>query len=195
MNLIIDGLQCGYFTREVFEELRKGDVGAVTTTLGFWEGAIESMDAIGRWRELERANSDVFAIAKTATDIESIIASGRVAALLGFQNANLLDGRIGFVELFADLGVRVVQLTYNNQNELGGSCYEENDSGLARFGREVITEMNRVGIVVDCSHVGNRTTLDAIRHSKKPLAISHANADSLFAHKRNKTDDVLRALR
>jgi len=193
--LIIDGLQCGYFTREVFEQLKRGNVGAVTTTLGFWEGAIESLDSIGRWRELERANSDVFGIAKSAADIEKIIASGRVAALLGFQNANLLDARIGFVELFADLGVRVIQLTYNNQNELGGSCYEEHDSGLARFGREVITEMNRTGIVVDCSHVGNRTTLDAIKFSKKPVAISHANADSLFSHKRNKTDDVLHALR
>jgi len=193
--MIIDGLQCGYFTREVFEELKQGGVGAVTTTLGFWEGAVESLDAIGKWRELERANTDVFAIARTAGDMESIVASGRVAALLGFQNATLLDSRIGFVELFADLGVRVIQLTYNNQNDLGASCYEAHDSGLARFGREVITEMNRVGIVVDCSHVGNKTTLDAIKHSKKPVAITHANADSLFPHKRNKTDDVLHALR
>ena len=193
--MIIDGLQCGYFNRGVFEALREGGVSGVTVTLGFWEGAIESMDAIGRWRELERADGDVFAIARTAADIRRIAQSGRVAALLGFQNATLLDGRIGFVELFADLGVRVVQLTYNNQNELGGSCYEAEDSGLARFGREVLREMNRVGILVDCSHVGNRTTLDAIRHSQKPIAISHANADSLFPHKRNKTDDVLRALR
>ena len=193
--MIIDGLQCGYFTREVFEALRQGNVGAVTTTLGFWEGAVETMDAIGRWRQLERKNSDVFGIATTAKDIEDIVASGRVAALLGVQNATLLDGRIGFVELFADMGIRVIQLTYNNQNELGGSCYEAEDSGLARFGREVITEMNRAGIVVDCSHVGNKTTLDAIKHSRKPMAITHANPDSLFPHKRNKTDDVLAALR
>ena len=193
--MIIDGLQCGYFSRDVFEKLRRADVVGVTVTLGFWEGAIESLDAIGRWRELERRNSDVMAIARTAQDIRSIAQSGRIAVLLGFQNANLLDGRIGFVELFADLGVRVIQLTYNNQNELGGSCYENEDSGLARFGREVVREMNRVGILVDCSHVGNRTTLDAIRHSQKPIAITHANADSLFPHKRNKTTEVLRALR
>jgi microsomal dipeptidase-like Zn-dependent dipeptidase len=113
---------------------------------------------------------------------------------MGFQNSNLLEGRIRFVELFAELGVRVLQLTYNNQNELAGSCYETEDSGLARFGREVIHEMNRVGILVDLSHVGNRSTLDAIKHSRKPVAITHANADSLFPHKRNKTDDVIRAL-
>jgi microsomal dipeptidase-like Zn-dependent dipeptidase len=115
--------------------------------------------------------------------------------VLGFQNATLFDGRIHFVELFADLGVRVVQLTYNNQNDFGGSCYEAEDSGLSRFGRELVHEMNRTGILVDLSHVGNRTTLDTIRHSKKPVAITHANPDSVFPHKRNKTDEVIRALK
>ena len=86
--MIIDGLQCGYFTRDVFEELRQGGVGAVTTTLGFWEGAVESLDAIGQWRELARANADVFGIARTAAEITAIAESGRVAALLGFQNAS-----------------------------------------------------------------------------------------------------------
>ena len=93
-----------------------------------------------------------------------------------------------------DLGVRVVQLTYNNQNEAGGSCYEEHDNGLARFGREIVREMNRAGILVDLSHVGDKTTFDAIEWSQKPVAISHANAQSLFPHKRNKSDRVLKAL-
>lgn len=192
--MIIDGLQCGHFNREVFEELKLGDIGCVTVTLGFWEGTAESLDAIGRWRDLVRANRDLVAIARTSGDIGRANAEGKLALLLGFQNANLLEGRIRLVELFADLGARIIQLTYNNQNELGGSCYEDEDSGLARFGREVIREMNRVGLLVDLSHVGNRTTLDAIKHSQKPVAISHANADSLFKHKRNKTDDVLKAL-
>ena len=99
-----------------------------------------------------------------------------------------------FVELFAELGVRAIQLTYNNQNELGGSCYEDEDSGLSRTGKEIVREMNRTGILVDLSHVGNRTTKDAILYSEKPVAVTHANPDSLFAHKRNKTDDVLKAL-
>ena len=193
--MIIDGLQCGYFNRDIFNELRRGDVAAVTVTLGFWEGAVESLDAIGRWREFARQNADIVVIARTGAEVEAICKDGRIAVLLGFQNSNLLDGRITFVELFADLGVRVIQLTYNNQNELGGSCYEAQDSGLARFGKEVVREMNRVGVLVDCSHVGNRTTLDTIRHSQMPIAITHANADSVFAHSRNKTDDVLRALR
>lgn len=192
--MLIDGLQCGRFTRESFVELRRGGVTAVTITGGFWEGAVESLDSLARWRDLVRANEDLVLIATSPEDIERAEATGRTALIIGYQNSNLLDGRIRFVELFAELGVRVIQLTYNNQNELAGSCYEAEDSGLARFGREVIREMNRTGILVDLSHVGNRSTLDAIRHSEKPVAVTHANADSLFPHKRNKTDDVLKAL-
>ncbi|MDQ2140493.1 membrane dipeptidase [Alcaligenaceae bacterium A4P071] len=193
--MIIDGLQCGYFDRDVFERLKKGNVGCVTPTLGFWEGAVPSLESIDAWRQLVRANEDLVGIATTAAQIEALVAQGKVAILLGFQNANLLEGHIGFVELFADLGVRVIQLTYNNQNELGGSCYEEHDSGLARFGKEVIREMNRCGVVIDLSHVGNRTSREAIEHSTQPVAITHANPDSVYPHKRNKTDDVLHALR
>ena len=192
--MIIDGLQCGHFDRGAFEALKTGGVGGVVNTCGFWEGTVESLDSIGRWRDLVAENADIAAIATSAEEIEAIAASGRVAVIMGFQNANLFEGRIRFVELFAELGVRVVQLTYNNQNELAGSCYEAEDSGLARYGREVILEMNRAGILVDCSHVGNRSTLMAIEASEKPIAVTHANADSLFPHKRNKTDDVLRAL-
>jgi microsomal dipeptidase-like Zn-dependent dipeptidase len=191
---MIDGLQCGHFNRESFMELKRGDIGCVTVTCGFWEGTVESLDSLGKWRDLVRENDDLVRIATSRSEIDAIIAGGRTALIMGFQNSNLLEGRIRFVELFAELGVRVLQLTYNNQNELAGSCYETEDSGLARFGREVIHEMNRVGILVDLSHVGNRSTLDAIKHSRKPVAITHANADSLFPHKRNKTDDVIRAL-
>lgn len=192
--MMIDGLQCGHFDRDSFIRLRAGGVSGVVVTCGFWEGALESLDSLGRWRDLIRENSDVASIALTPDDIRRADAEGKVAAILGFQNANLFEGRIRLVEMFAELGVRVVQLTYNNQNELAGSCYEAEDSGLARFGREVVAEMNRAGMLVDCSHVGNRSTLDAIEASAKPIAVTHANAESLFPHRRNKSDDVLRAL-
>lgn len=192
--MIIDGLQCGHFDRSAFESLRNAGVGGVVVTCGFWEGTVESLDSLGRWRDLVRENADIAEIGTTAADIARIGAGGKLAVILGFQNANLFEGRIRLVEMFAELGVRVIQLTYNNQNELGGSCYEEEDSGLARFGKEVVREMNRVGMLVDCSHVGDRTTLDAIEVSDRPIAVTHANARSLFDHKRNKSDDVLKAL-
>ena len=192
--MLIDGLQCGFFDKEIFEDLRRGGFTCVTPTLGFWEGTLESLDSIGRWRDLARECSDIVLLAGSTADILKAHETNRVAILPGFQNTNCLEDRIRYVELFADLGIRVMQLTYNNQNELGGSCYEESDSGLARFGREVVREINRAGVLVDLSHVGERTTLDAIKCSEKPVAITHANAASLFPHKRNKGDEVLRAL-
>jgi membrane dipeptidase len=192
--MVIDGLQCGFFDRDVFLDLQRGGFLCVTPTLGFWEGAIESFDAIARWRDLAAENNDVITLARNAADIERAGKEGKVAVLLGFQNSNCLDDRIRYVELFAELGVRILQLTYNNQNELGGSCYEETDSGLARFGKEVVHEMNRCGILVDLSHVGPVTTLDTILHSKKPVSITHANAASLYPHHRNKSDEILKAL-
>ncbi|ATI41157.1 peptidase M19 [Pacificitalea manganoxidans] len=192
---MIDGLECGPFDRESFLRLKAAGVHGVVVTCGFWEGALESLDSLGRWRDLVRDNADVTCMGDTPEAIERAAEEGRVAAIMGFQNANLFEGRIRLVEMFAELGVRVVQLTYNNQNELAGSCYEAEDSGLSRFGAEVVREMNRQGMLIDCSHVGDRSTLDAIKASEKPVAVTHANAASLFPHKRNKSDKVLHALR
>ena len=87
-----------------------------------------------------------------------------------------------------------MQLTYNNQSLLATGCYEENDSGVTRMGKEVIKEMNKLGVVVDMSHSAEKSTLDAIKISSKPIAITHANPSFWFAAKRNKSNEVLKAL-
>ena len=92
-------------------------------------------------------------------------ASGRTAIVLGFQNASPFEQDLGLVEIFRDVGVRIVQLTYNTANHVGSSCYETADCGLTRFGKNVMREMNRVGMVVDLSHCGDRTAFDAISDS------------------------------
>ncbi|MEV6794423.1 membrane dipeptidase [Streptomyces sp. NPDC051320] len=192
--LLIDGLQCGPYDRTVFEQLRAGGVTCATATIAFWEDAVESMDALVRWHDLIDANSDLVVQATTAADIEQARADGRTAILLGAQNASPLQSRLGFVRLFHNMGLRVMQLTYNNNNEFGGSCYEETDPGLGRFGREIVTEMNAVGILVDLSHCGERTRREAIEHATLPVAVTHANPRSLYDHPRNVGDDTLRAL-
>lgn len=192
--LFVDGLNCSRFDRSVFEELRDGGMGCITTCLGFWEGPLESLDALGRFRDVVRANDDLVAIARTGAEVEAIAASGRVALLIGYQNTNALGGRIRFAEMFAELGVRVLQLTYNNQNEYGGSCYEPNDSGISRAGREMVAELNRVGILIDLSHVGERTGRDVIEASALPVAVTHANPSDLIPHLRNKSDVLIKAL-
>ena len=193
--MLIDGLQCGHFNREVFQELRAGNVSCVTITAGFWEGCVESMDAIAKWRDLVRANNDLVMLIKRAQDIDKAREEGKTGILIGFQNTNLFDNRIRFVEMFADLGVRVVQLTYNNQNEYGGSCYEPNDSGLSRAGKVLVRELNAKGILIDLSHVGETTSQQVIEHSERPVAITHANPHSVIPHKRNKTDKTLNLLK
>jgi membrane dipeptidase len=190
----IDGLECSIFDREIFEELRQGQLDCVTNTLCFWEDAGETLDAIAKWRDLARENHDLIKLAISAEDIRAAHDQHRTAVLLGCQNTSPLNDRLRYVELFADLGVRVMQLTYNNQNGLGGSCYEESDSGLSRFGRQVVREMNRVGMLIDLSHVGERTGKDAIEYSDVPVAVTHANPSSLFAHRRNKSDELVHAL-
>lgn len=191
--LMIDGLQCGYIDEAVCTRLKRAGFDCVTVTVGFWEDTLETMDLIAKFKALGRLPQ--VRLVHQAEDILQAQKEQQLALIIGSQNAELLGGRIRFVELFADMGLRVMQLTYNNQNALAGSCYEEVDSGLSRFGREVITEMNRMGILIDLSHVGNHSTLQAIQHSKKPVAITHANAMSLVPHPRNKNDEVLKALR
>lgn len=193
--MIIDGLQCGTFTTETLRGLRQGQVAAVTVTAGFWEGPVETMDSIGRFHDLVGEVPDIACIVRDVAGIQAAARAGRTALVLGAQNTDLLGGRIRFVERFAEMGVRVMQLTYNNQNSVGGSCYEAEDSGLARFGHEVVREMNAAGVLIDLSHVGSRTTLDAIKASREPVAITHANAASLIPHARNKSDEIIHALR
>jgi membrane dipeptidase len=199
--IYVDSLLCTPLERETsknrpaLEELHAGKVDCVTVTVGFWEDAIESMDKIVKWRDMAEDNKDRVEIAHTASDIQRIAESGRTAILLGFQNVAFLQGRLGFVELFARMGTRVGQLTYNNQSDIGGSCYEPQDSGLSRYGKNVVREMNRCGMAIDLSHVGNRTSIDAIEASAMPVAITHANPYTLAPHARNKPDEVLDALR
>lgn len=194
MSMLIDGLQCSVYDRTIFAQLQQAQVSAVTITAAFWEDALETMDTLGHWNDLARENADLITIARTAADIEAAAASGRTAILLGTQNSAPLNDRLRFVELFHAMGLRVMQLTYNNQNAIGGSCYEPADSGLTRFGREVVREMNRVGMLVDLSHVGDRTSADAIAASSVPVGITHANPRSLVDHPRNKAGFVLKAL-
>lgn len=192
--MIVDSLICSRLDRATIQEIKDGGVESVTVTCGFWEDATESLDSVVHWRELVEANNDIAVIVTTAKEMREARDAGKLGIVLGFQNSSFLQGRLGYVEVFANLGVRVAQLTYNIQNDIGGSCYDPHDSGLTRFGQEVVEEMNRHGMVIDVSHVGNRTTLDAVHASALPIAVTHANVFDLVEHPRNKPLDVLKPL-
>jgi membrane dipeptidase len=190
----VDGLECGYYDRPTLAGHVSGQLAAVTVTIAFWEDTLESMDAIVKWHELARQNSDLVVIARSGRDIIEAGEAGKTAIVLGAQNSTPINDRIGFVELLHDMGLLVMQLTYNTQNAIGGSCYDQNDNGLTRFGGNVIREMNRVGMLIDLSHVGERTGRDAIAASEVPVAVTHANPRSLYEHPRNKSDRLLKEL-
>ena len=192
--IVIDGLQYNNWTRSVFEEMREGGVTCVHATIAYWENARETLTNIGRWNQLFEKHADLIMPVRTAADVGLARDSNRTGIVFGFQNCSPIEDDIALVEVFHQLGVRFMQLSYNNQSLLATGCYEDEDPGITRFGKQVIREMNRIGLVVDMSHSAERSTLKAIELSERPIVISHANPDFFHPALRNKSDNVLRAL-
>ena len=131
---------------------------------------------------------------RQARDILEANRLGKVGIVFGFQNCSPIEDDVKMVEILHQLGVRIMQLTYNNQSLLATGCYEEKDGGVTRFGKQVIKEMNRVGMVIDMSHSAEKSTLETIELSERPSAITHANPSFFHAALRNKSDAVIRAI-
>lgn len=192
--IIFDGLQISNWDREVLKEVREGGVHGINATCAVWEETVEAIRNIADWQILQRQNPDLLSLVTNSLEIRDAASRGVVGVLLGFQNTSPFGQDYSLVEIFHTLGVRVAQLTYNIQNFVGGSCYDPVDAGLTRFGSIIVREMNRVGMLIDLSHVGNRTSLDAIHQSEVPVAITHANPLWFSDTPRNKPDEVLNAL-
>jgi microsomal dipeptidase-like Zn-dependent dipeptidase len=197
---IVDGLSMPVAERRWFEEWHEAGLACVNTTVAVWENAGEAIAVLGKWRSVIAANSDLVAAATSVEEIERIAASGRTAIVLGFQNTSPIEHNIELFGAFREQGVCIMQLTYNLQNYIGCGYWEEKDTGISsRFGRTAIEEMNRVGILIDLSHCGERTTLEAIETSARPVAITHANpreyvGTPVYGAGRLKTTEAIRAL-
>lgn len=194
MPMLIDGLQFCRWSRRIFEQMRAARMSAVHATVLYHGGFREALRALTEWNDLFRENADLIAPARSLGDVEAARASGRTAIFFGVQNPMPIEDDLGLVEALHMLGVRFLQLTYNNQSLLGCGWMEATDSGVTRMGREVIREMNRLGMVIDLSHAGERTMLEAIEISQRPVAITHANPFWWRETRRNVSRDVLRAL-
>jgi microsomal dipeptidase-like Zn-dependent dipeptidase len=198
--LIVDALNIPTPERRWFEEWHAGGVSAVNATVAIWENAKETTAFIGKWRRVIDENADLVALATSPAEIERIAASGRTAIVFGFQNTAPVEHDIELFRAFRELGVCIMQLTYNLQNYIGCGYWEEKDLGISsRFGRKAIEEMNRVGILIDLSHCGERTTLEAIEVSARPVSITHANpreyvGNPTFGAGRLKTSEAIKAL-
>lgn len=193
-RIIIDCLQYCNWSREIFTDMCAGGVTAVHVTICYHEQFRETVSNMEQWNRWFQEYADLIVPGRTADDVRQAHADGRTAIFFGFQNCAPIEDDLGLVEIVHQLGARFMQLSYNNQSLLATGCYEAEDPGITRFGREVIKEMNRIGLVIDMSHSAERSTLEAIELSERPIAITHANPASWHAARRNKSDDVLKAL-
>ena len=190
----IDGLQYANWSEKIFRQLRKGGVDAIHVTISYHENFRETVLNFEKWNRWFEQYPDLILKGRWASDIDHARATGRTAVFFGFQNPAPIEDDIGLVEILHDLGARFMQLTYNNQSLLATGCYEAQDTGITRMGRQIIKEMNRVGLVVDMSHSADRSTIEAAEISTRPIAITHANPYEWHPALRNKRDEVIRAV-
>jgi len=190
-STIIDGLIIAKWERDLFLDMRKGGLSAANCTVSVWEGFQATVNNIVASNKLIRENSDLVIPVRNTSDIRRAKAEGKTGIIYGFQNANAFEDQIGYVEIFKQLGVGIVQMCYNTQNLVGTGCYER-DGGLSGFGHEIVAEMNRVGIMCDLSHVGPKTSEEVILASKQPVCYSHCLPSGLKEHPRNKSDAELK---
>ena len=194
MSHRIDNLQYANWSEKIFRQMREGAVDAVHVTIAYHENFRETVLNIEKWNLWFEQFPDLICHARTGDDVRQAKKDGRTAIIFGFQNPSPIEDDIGLVEIVHTLGARFMQLTYNNQSLLATGCYEAEDTGVTRMGRQVIKEMNRVGLVVDMSHSADRSTIEAADISERPIAITHANLHSWQPALRNKKDDVIRAV-
>lgn len=197
--LVIDGAaRPGIHDDAGLMDIKASGVTAVNITLGKVGNGPDAYDAAIRGIAATdgRVASHPKVLMKVlgAQDIHSAKASGRTGLIYGFQDTSMLEGELGRLALFHNLGVRIVQLTYNRRNLLGDGCLESADGGLSTLGREAIAEMNRLGLLLDLSHAGPRTIAEGIAACTGPLAITHTGCRALTDLPRNTSDDSLRAL-
>lgn len=192
--MLIDGLQYANWSEKIFRQLRAGRVDAIHVTIAYHESFRETVLNFEKWNRWFEQYPDLIMKGQSASDIDVARERGRTAVFFGFQNPSPIEDDIGLVEILHSLGARFMQLTYNNQSLLATGCYEDCDAGLTRMGKQVIREMNRVGMVVDMSHSADRSTIEAAEYSTRPIAITHANPHDWAPALRNKRDDVIRAV-
>ncbi|WP_283135990.1 dipeptidase [Rhizohabitans arisaemae] len=192
---VVDGSTVIELSDEHLDRIRRGGVTAVnhtvTTPYADTVSALHEINACRRWIE---EHSDRVLLARCVDDIARAKAEGREAVVFGPQDTEMIGVDLDLLGTFHDLGVRILQLTYQRQNLLGAGCGETVDPGLTHQGRAFVREMNELGILVDVSHCGERTGLDAMDASGKPVVVTHSFCDVLSPHIRAKSDDFLRRL-
>jgi membrane dipeptidase len=148
---------------------------------------------LARERRILLSQPERYRLVETADDIEAAKRDGKLAVSFNLQGTNALAGDLAMVEVFYKLGIRHMLMAYNKKNLVGDGCHERTDSGLSLFGIELVQEMDRVGMIVDCSHTGYRTSMEVMEVCENPVIFSHSNPRALWEHDRNIRDDQAKA--
>jgi membrane dipeptidase len=198
-SVVIDTL-CSAFTSDdeklnqsAIDAVRQSGITAINFTVS-QRTFDETVQNLGYIDALVERWPDVFMVVRKTTDITTAKRENKIGIMPGFQYTELLEQDPSRIETFRKLGVRIMQLTYNNRSNFGDGCLEPGNAGLSKAGLAAVQKMNELGVAVDLSHSGYRTTSEAIAASKKPVLISHSGCASIYAHPRNKPDEVMKAL-
>lgn len=181
---------------DVDELWRYAEAGAsyVSVNVGYAPHDVaDTIRVLSGFRRQILANPGRYLLARSVDDVRTAKASGRLAVAFDLEDTRPLGGRVDLVQTYYDLGVRTMLLTYNHRNAAGSGCHDEVDGGLTEFGRQVVAEMNRVGMVVDAAHCSYRTSMDIFETSAAPVVLSHTAARAVHDHERNVWDDQMLA--
>lgn len=193
--IVIDGLISSKIDETAGDIMIRGGVTASNlTTARPHHDLAQSLSDLVQFRRRIRGLSDRFLVARSAADIDRAKAEGKTSLIVGLQHAPGLGDALEIVDALWLLDVRIAQITYNEPSPLGSSCLMPKDEGLTERGREVVKELNRAGILIDLSHVGDRTSRDVVEASSQPVSFTHANPRSFCDSPRNKPDDLIRLL-
>jgi membrane dipeptidase len=197
--IVIDSL-CAPFTEtdapptaETLAAVRQSGITAINFTISA-PGYEDTIDSLAALQELIDRYPDAFLIVRRHSDIDRAKRESKIGIMPGFQYTSFLEENPERIATFRKLGVRIMQLTYNNRSIFGDGCLEPGNAGLSKAGIAVVKKMNELGVAIDLSHSGYRTTSDGIAQSAKPVLISHSGCAAVYAHPRNKPDDILKAL-
>jgi membrane dipeptidase len=153
------------------------------------EDRLRTLAGMRRWLQ---EHDDEYLLVSEVDDIDAARAADRLGVFFDIEGANAIGDQLSLIQLYYDLGVRWMLLAYNNNNLVAGGC-QDKDTGLTDFGREVVAEMERVGMQVCLSHTGHRTVRDVFEVATRPVIFSHSNADAVRPHPRNISDELIRA--
>lgn len=178
---------------QYIEWYRAGGATAIAPTIASVESARAALNRLGAWRRLLREREDLLLVQR-ARDIETAKERGCMGVYFHFQGTDPIEDNLDLIDLYKALGVGMVQLTYNVRNRVGDGCEERADAGLSHFGVKLIERLNKARVIVDCSHTGLRTSMDAVERSTAPVVLSHSNPATVHATPRNVANELIDAI-